>query len=92
MRRQLDAGGGLVFSQKVLLALTAAGMPRDVAYRVVQEHALAALDGGAPFRVALAADARVAARLSEAELAACFELAPFFRNVDAIYARAEAPQ
>jgi adenylosuccinate lyase len=92
MLANLEAGGGLVFSQRVLLALTEAGMKRDEAYRIVQEHALAALDGGTLFRVALAADPRVKARLSEPELSACFELAPFFRGVDAIYARAESPR
>jgi adenylosuccinate lyase len=90
MRANLESGGGLVFSQRVLLALTGAGMNRDEAYRVVQEHALAAFDGGTPFRAALAADPRV--RLDESALAACFELEPFFRNVDAIYARAEKPR
>ena len=92
MRRNLDAGGGLVFSQRVLLALTESGMARDEAYRIVQQHALQALEGGVPFRAALEADARVTARLPRARLAECFELARSFRHVDAIYARASAPQ
>ncbi len=91
MRANLEAGGGLVFSQRVLLALTAAGMARDDAYRVVQRHALAAADGGPPFREALAADPEVSARISPGALAACFELDHFLRHVDAIYARAEEP-
>ncbi len=91
MRRQLDAGGGLVFSQKVLLALTAAGIARDTAYRIVQEHALAALDGDGRFRERLAADPRVAAALDAETLAACFDLAPYLRSVDAIFARAGRP-
>jgi adenylosuccinate lyase len=89
MQANLEAGGGLVFSQRVLLALTAAGLARDDAYRLVQRHAMAALDGGTPFRDALAADPEVAARLSADKLASCFALDPFFRGVDAIYARAE---
>jgi adenylosuccinate lyase len=92
MRANLDAGGGLVFSQRVLLALTGAGMSRDEAYRIVQGHALAAADGGVPFRDALAADPAVASRLDGAALAACFELDHFLRNVDAIFARAEEPR
>jgi adenylosuccinate lyase len=92
MRANLDAGGGLVFSQRVLLALTAAGLARDDAYRIVQRHALAAADGGPPFRDALAADPEVGARLPAPELAACFELDHFLRHVDAIYARAEEPR
>ncbi|HTR96695.1 MAG TPA: adenylosuccinate lyase [Candidatus Acidoferrales bacterium] len=91
MRANLEAGGGLLFSQRVLLALVAAGATRDAAYAIVQRHALAAADGGAPFREALAADPEVSARLDPGRLAACFELEPFLRNVDAIFARATEP-
>jgi adenylosuccinate lyase len=89
MRANLEAGGGLVYSQRVLLELTAAGLARDQAYRLVQQHALAALDGGPSFREALAADPEIAARVPHEKLAACFTLDPFFRSVDAIFARAE---
>jgi len=92
MRANLEAGGGLVYSQCVLLALTAHGMSRDEAYRIVQRHALAALDGGPPFRSALGADPQVGARLSPAELEACFQFQPLLKNVDALFARAEAPK
>jgi adenylosuccinate lyase len=92
MRRNLEAGGGLVHSQRVLLALTGAGMAREAAYRIVQGHALAALEGGAPFRTALEGDARVKEALGEGALAACFELDAHLRSVDAIYARAEEPE
>ena len=54
MRANLDLTGGLIFSQRVLLALVDAGMDRQVAYKVVQRHALAAWDGGTPFSEALA--------------------------------------
>jgi adenylosuccinate lyase len=91
MLANLEAGGGLVHSQRVLLALTDAGLARDEAYRVVQRHALAAADGGTPFKEALAADPVVRQKLAPERLAACFELAQHFRNVDAIYARAEEP-
>jgi adenylosuccinate lyase len=91
MRRNLEAGGGLVFSQRVLLALTEAGLARDDAYRVVQAHALAALDGGASFRAGLESDPEVARRLAPERLATCFELEPFFRSVDALFARAGKP-
>jgi adenylosuccinate lyase len=91
MRRNLEAGGGLVFSQRVLLALTSSGLARDEAYALVQQHALEALDHGASFRDALAGDARVTRVLSLEALAACFELDHYLRNVDAIFARAEAP-
>jgi adenylosuccinate lyase len=91
MRRNLDAGGGLVFSQRVLLKLTEAGLPRDQAYRVVQERALEALDGGGSFRALLEADERVTRTLAADELAACFELEPYLRHVDALFARAAEP-
>ncbi len=91
MRANLESGGGLVCSQRVLLALTEAGMGRDEAYRVVQRHALATLDRGVSFRSGLEDDADVAARLSRAQLAACFELAPFFRHVGELFARAGRP-
>jgi len=94
MRANLDAGGGVAQSQRVLLALVDAGMARDDAYRIVQEHALAALDapgGRGDFRGALAADPRVTARLDAAALERSFDLAPLLRHVDAIFARAGAP-
>ncbi len=91
MRANLDAGGGLVFSQRVLLALTGAGLARDEAYRVVQRHALAASDGGAPFRAALESDPVVERTLSPAALAACFDLDFFLARVDDLFARAGAP-
>jgi adenylosuccinate lyase len=91
MRRHLDAGGGLVFSQSVLLALTGAGLARDEAYRIVQRHALAALDGGRAFRAGLESDPEVTARLSPERLAACFALEPYLAQVDALYARAGRP-
>jgi adenylosuccinate lyase len=92
MRRHLDAGGGLMFSQRVLLALVEAGMDRDLAYRIVQEHARTAREGQGSFRDGLAADARVTPMLSPAALAACFTLEPALRHVDAIFARATEPR
>ncbi|HET7224970.1 MAG TPA: adenylosuccinate lyase [Candidatus Eisenbacteria bacterium] len=91
MRANLEAGGGLVHSQRVLLALVEAGMARDRAYAIVQQHALAALDGGAPFAEALARDPRVSAVLEPVALARCFELAPALRGVPEIFARAGRP-
>jgi adenylosuccinate lyase len=91
MRANLEAGGGLVHSQRVLLALVDAGLARDEAYAIVQRHALAAADGGTPFRDALAADPAVRERLSPERLAACFDLQHHLRSVDAIFARAEEP-
>jgi adenylosuccinate lyase len=92
MRRNLEAGGGLVYSQRVLLALTDAGLARDDAYGIVQEHALAAADGGPDFKRALAADPRVRARLDPGRLEKCFTLDDYLRSVEAIFARAHCPE
>jgi adenylosuccinate lyase len=91
MRRNLEAGGGRVYSQGVLLALTGAGLQRDEAYRIVQEHALASLDEGVSFREGLEADPRVAKVLTRESLGRCFDLDPALRHVDALFARAGKP-
>lgn len=87
MRRNLEAAGGLVFSQRVLLALIEKGRGRDEAYRIVQEASAAALEGRGRFRDLLAASGA----LSTAEIEACFDLAPYLTYVDAILERAGIP-
>ena len=87
MRANLDALGGLVHSQRVLLALVDAGLTREAAYAIVQRHAARAWEDGADFHRALAADPEVADRLGPAALDSLFELESCFRNVDAIFAR-----
>ena len=91
MLRNLESGGGLIHSQRVLLALTASGLSRDEAYRLVQKSALAALDGGGSFRALLEGEPGVRERLSPEQLSACFDLAPYLSGVDALFARAEEP-
>jgi adenylosuccinate lyase len=71
---------GLVFSQSVLLAMVAAGRPRDEAYRVVQRDARRAWESGRPFRSVLAEDDAVG--LSEAELDQAFDLAYLLRHAN----------
>jgi adenylosuccinate lyase len=88
MRRNLERGGGLVFSHRVLLALVDKGLARDEAYRIVQDAAMAALDGRGVFRDLLAATGALTAE----ELDACFDLAPYLRHVDAILERAGIPR
>ncbi len=89
MRANLDASGGLVFSQRVLLALTAAGMAREDAYALVQRCAMAAWHGEGRFADLLEAEPEVQARLGQG-LAACFDVGYFLGSVDALFARAEA--
>ncbi|MEP7032524.1 MAG: adenylosuccinate lyase [Actinomycetota bacterium] len=87
MRENLDAGGGLAYSQGVLLALVDAGLSRDDAYRIVQEAAAAAWDGEADFRTELTARSEVAERLSTDELEALFDPARYLRNLDVVFDR-----
>jgi adenylosuccinate lyase len=87
MRANLDALGGLPFSQRVLLALTQAGMSREAAYAAVQRNAMETWSGGGSFRARLAADPEVAARLPADELGRLFDLDYYTRHVDAVFAR-----
>jgi adenylosuccinate lyase len=83
MRENLNLGGGLVYSQAVLLALVDRGISREEAYDIVQRAAAAAWDEGADFRERLLADERLP--LSEGELAPLFE--PRLDHLDAVFAR-----
>ena len=84
----LNLTGGLVFSQRVLLALTKAGLRREEAYAVVQENALAAWEqGGESFRERIARDERVTKVIDPEELAGCFDLSYNLRHVDRIFDR-----
>ena len=87
MRRNLESRGGLVHSQQVLLALIERGMSREDAYTIVQQIALDVWENGGDFRAALSSDARVAAVLDRAALAALFAPEPYLRHVDTIFLR-----
>ncbi len=87
MRANLDALGGLVHSQRVLLALTQAGMSREDAYRAVQRNAMPVWEGKARFLDLLQADAEIARHLTPAALAALFDDAFHTKHVDTIFAR-----
>ncbi|MFQ5785330.1 MAG: adenylosuccinate lyase, partial [Alphaproteobacteria bacterium] len=87
MARNLDRLGGLVFSQRVLLALTQTGMSREAAYAAVQRNAMRAWQEGANFLALLKADAEVAARLDETTLAGLFDPAWHTREIDTIFER-----
>jgi adenylosuccinate lyase len=87
MRSNLDLYGGLVHSQRVLLALTQAGMGREDAYRAVQRNAMKVWQEGADFLTLLKADPEVTKRLTPAAIEACFDLGYHTRQVDAIFKR-----
>lgn len=85
MQENLDLLQGVVFSQRVLLALTEKGLSRDEAYALVQKHALAALDKKEPFIKLLKGDAQVTATLSAKDLDSLFDLSGYFRHVDYLF-------
>jgi adenylosuccinate lyase len=87
MLRNLDALGGLVHSQRVLLALTQGGMSREDAYAAVQRNAMEVWENGGDFRAALAADEKISAHLDAPSLAELFDLGYHARHVDAIFER-----
>ena len=87
MQRNLDRLGGLVHSQRILLALTQAGVSREDAYRLVQRNAMPVWRGEGDFLSLLSADAEVSAKLSRAELEALFDLGYHTRQVDTIFRR-----
>ncbi|MAA76527.1 MAG: adenylosuccinate lyase [Rhodobiaceae bacterium] len=85
MQKNLDLLGGLVHSQRVLLALTQAGTSREDAYRIVQQNAMPVWRGEGQFLDLLKADKEVT--LSDDELEALFNLDYHFKHVDDIFAR-----
>ncbi|MGZ5919694.1 MAG: adenylosuccinate lyase [Hyphomicrobium sp.] len=87
MQRNLDKLGGLHNSQRVLLALTQAGVSREEAYTLVQRNAMKTWREGKDFLTELKADPQVTATLKPAELEAMFDLGYHFRHVDTIFAR-----
>jgi adenylosuccinate lyase len=87
MARNLDRLGGLVHSQRVLLALTQKGLSREDAYAAVQRNAMKVWRGEGVFLDLLKADPEVRGRLSDAELAGLFDPAWHFAHVDTIFAR-----
>jgi adenylosuccinate lyase len=87
MQRNLDRLGGLVHSQRVLLALTQKGVSREEAYRLVQRNAMPVWRGEGDFLTRLKADPEVSARLGDAGIEACFDLGYHFKHVDTIFRR-----
>jgi adenylosuccinate lyase len=88
MAENLDRSYGLVYSQRVLLKLTDAGLPRQVAYELVQKNAMRAWKERRSFLALLGEDRAVTEHLSDAELKECFDPTWYVRNVDAVFRRA----
>jgi adenylosuccinate lyase len=85
MLHNLGKGGGVVYSQRVLLALVDAGMSREEAYLVVQSAAMRALSGEGGFRGNLEAESAVRDKL--ADLASLFDPEHYLRNIDVVFDR-----
>ena len=84
MRANLEATGGLFYSQRLLLALVQSGQTRDDAYRSVQRHAMRAWDEGLDFRMLVRGDAEIAGRVALGEV---FDLGAYTRHVDVVFDR-----
>src|SRR6478735_1048329 len=84
MRRNLESGHGLFFSQRLLLALVESGLPRGDAYRLVQRHALRAHEEEQDFRELVRADEEIASRV---DLDSIFDLGWYTRHIDAVFER-----
>jgi adenylosuccinate lyase len=87
MKGNLDSLGGLVFSQRVLLALTQKGMSREEAYAAVQRNAMEAWRGNASFLALCRADKEIRQFLSDDELVALFDMGYHTKHVDTIFKR-----
>ena len=87
MQKNLDRLGGLVHSQRVLLALTQKGVSREDAYRLVQRNAMPVWRGEGEFKTLLKSDSDVSSKLSSNEIDELFDLAYHFKHVDTIFKR-----
>jgi adenylosuccinate lyase len=87
MQKNLDATHGLVHSQRVMLALTQAGLSREDSYRLVQKHAMRAWNGEGDLLSLLKADPEVTTVLPADKLAAMFDLGYHLKQVDTIFKR-----
>ncbi|HEX2652333.1 MAG TPA: adenylosuccinate lyase [Xanthobacteraceae bacterium] len=87
MRKNLDRLGGLVHSQRILIALTQKGVSREDSYRLVQRNAMRVWRGEGDFMSFLKADPEVRAKLSDAEIETNFNLDYHLKHVDTIFDR-----
>ena len=87
MKKNMDKLGGLVMSQRVLLALTQAGISREDSYRLVQRNAMKVWEHGADFLTELSGDSEITAKISPQKLAELFDLGYHTKHVDTIFKR-----
>ena len=87
MQKNLDRLGGLVHSQRVMLALTQKGVSREDSYRLVQRNAMPVWRGEGEFKSLLNADSEVMAKLTSNEIDDLFDLGYHFKHIDTIFKR-----
>lgn len=87
MRRNMDKTHGVIFSQRVLLALIDKGMDRETAYDIVQPKAMEAWETATHFKQLVEADEQITAKLTQAEIDDCFDYTYHLKNVDGIFNR-----
>lgn len=87
MRRNIELTQGLIFSQRVLLALINKGLPREEAYKIVQGNAMKAWEEKKDFLSLLEADRQITARLSKKELKSLFDYGYYLKHVDEVFER-----
>jgi adenylosuccinate lyase len=87
MRRNVELTQGVIFSQRVLLALIDKGLPREKAYKMVQDSAMKAWEKKKSFPSLLGADRRITARLSKKELNSLFDYDYYLKHVDDVFKR-----
>jgi adenylosuccinate lyase len=87
MRHNTELTQGVIFSQRVLLALVGKGLPRGEAYRIVQDNAMKAWEKKRSFLSLLEADRRITARLDKKELKSVFDYRYYLKHVDEVFQR-----
>ena len=87
MRHNIELTQGVIFSQRVLLALVGKGLPRGEAYRIVQDNAMKAWEKKRSFLSLLEADRRITARLDKKELKSVFDYRYYLKHVDEVFQR-----
>jgi adenylosuccinate lyase len=86
MLKNTQLYGGVIYSQKVLLKLVEKGYTREDAYKIVQKHALNALNG-ANFKQELIKDVDITSKLSNEELESCFNINDYLKNIDKVFSK-----
>ncbi|MCQ6277013.1 adenylosuccinate lyase [Bacillus sp. V3B] len=87
MKRNMESTLGLIYSQRVLLALIDKGLAREEAYDTVQPKAMEAWETQVPFRTLVESEEKITSKLSEEEIADCFDYNYHLKNVDTIFER-----